>query len=70
MMWSSTNQSNLTYLSVYNYHLFTETEGNGVFCGLETEEELQYEYICPIWLEKSDFFTATGEFAFCDRPLK
>ena len=26
-------------------------------------------FICPIWLEKSDFFTATGEFAFCDRPL-
>ena len=21
-------------------------------------------------LEKSDFFTAKGEFAFCDRPLK
>ena len=23
-------------LRAYNYHLFTETEGNSVFCGLET----------------------------------
>jgi hypothetical protein len=23
----------------YNYHLFTETEGNSVFCGPETEVE-------------------------------
>jgi hypothetical protein len=28
---------------VYNYHLFTETEGNSVFCGRETAVVAQCE---------------------------
>jgi hypothetical protein len=55
-----TRLSNLTYLSIYNYHLFTETEGNGVFCGPETVEELQYQFYMSDLAGEIGFFHSHG----------
>jgi hypothetical protein len=43
-VYNTIQQYNKIYLTWNNYHLFTETEGNSVFCGPETVDKVLITY--------------------------